>query len=293
MRSFCFNRILAGVVASLLTITFFYACTKNANDAAPTNEPDNQAITAASYQAAVSVIYDDFFGVALELGGQAALNETGRKANQDKLAAKLGGCLNYELDDRNVDSWPKTMLVDFKTGCADATGRVRAGTLQIIFSGYFYYPGSVIVVKPLTYTVNGVSVSGSATITNISVGNTARYTAVVTGGALKLDTVSLSYSSNYTLTRTGGELTTSDVSDDIFSIYGTDSLVLSTGIKASTVVKETEPVERAIECAWIGKGKSLVTVNGQTATVNFGNGICDDSATVDLGDKVKSIKLPQ
>lgn len=292
MRSFCFNRILAGVIVLLLTVTFFYACSKNTNDAAPTNDSDNKAISAASYQASVNVIYDDLFGVALEVGMRESLNETGRKAGTQPVS-KLSGCFDVLKDDIGNDSWPKTLLIDFKSGCADATGRLRAGTLQIIFSGYFYYPGSVIVVKPLTYTMNGVSVTGTATITNIGTSDVPKFTVAVAGGAVKLDTLNITYGSKNTLTQVEGLLTPSDVLDDIFSIYGTDSLSFSNGIKATTEVKESEPLQRGIECAWVGKGKALVTVNGQTASINYGNGICDDSATVELGDKIRGIKMPQ
>ena len=292
---FCFNRIFAGVIVLLMMATIFFACSKSATDTAKvdTNKSDNQTITAAADQAIVSGIYDDLFGIALEVGADASLNETGRKAHRAELAAKLGSCFSYDVDDVTVDQWPKTMLIKFGAGCADNTGRVRAGNIQVTYSGYFYYPGSVIVIKPLTYTVNGVVVTGTKTITNMSTANVYKYSSVVTGGTVKLDTVTVSFNSNTIITQTSGTATLGDVTDDIFSITGSDSLVYPLGIAASITVNDADALERKLECPWIGKGKALVTVNGVTATINYGNGICDDSATVDLGDKVKSIVLPK
>jgi hypothetical protein len=191
------------------------------------------------------------------------------------------------------DQWPKTVLVSFGAGCADNTGRVRAGNLQIIFSGFFYYPGSVITIKPLTYTVNGVKVTGIKTVTNIGTKDLAKYTSVVTGGTVTLDTITVNYSSNTTITQTDGFANLQDVTDDVFSITGTDSLSYPGGIGASIVVNAADALERRLECPWFGKGKALVTVNGVSATINYGNGICDDSATIDLGDKIKAIKMPK
>ncbi len=293
---FCFNRIFAGVIVLLLMVTLFFACTKSATDTADidTNKGDNATITAAADQAVVSGIYDDLFGIALEIGADAGYNETGRKAALDKLSAKLGiGCFNYDIDDVMNDQWPKTILLRFGAGCADNTGRVRAGNIQMIFSGYFFYPGSVITIKPLTYTVNGVKVTGTKTITNVSTGSLYKYTSVVTDGTVTLDSIMVSFISNTTLTQTSGTATLGDVTDDIFKITGTDSLVYPGGIGASIVVNEADALERQVECPWIGKGKALVTVNGVSATINYGNGICDDSATIDLGDKIKAIKLPK
>lgn len=292
---FCFNRIFAGVIVLLLMATLFFACTKSATDTAgvDTNKADNETITAAADQAIVSGIYDDLFGIALEIGAEAGLNQTGRKAQRSALAAKLGLCHPFDIDDVIKDQWPKTVLLKFGAGCADNTGRVRAGNIQMIFSGYFYYPGSVIIIKPLTYTVNGVKVTGTKTITNIGTNELYKYTAVVTDGTVTLDSITVNFSSNTTITQTSGTATLGDVSDDVFSITGTDSLSYPGGIGASIIVNEADALERRLECPWFGKGKALVTVNGVSATVNYGNGVCDDSATIDLGDKVKSIILPK
>lgn len=291
---FCFNRIFAGVVVLLLMATFFFACSKSTDTAkSDANKADNLAIDAAANQAIVSGIYDDLFGVALEVGASAGMNQpTGRRSNID-LAAKLGSCVKQELDDVTGDQWPKTMLIKFEGGCADETGRVRAGNIQVTYSNYFYYPGAEITIKPLTYTVNGIAVTGTKVIKNISTNSAYKYTSVITDGVLKLDTLTVMFKSNNTLTMTDGQATLPVVTDDVFSIYGTDSLFYSNGTIASVTVGESDALERRLACPWFGKGKALVSVNGVTANINYGNGVCDDSATIDLGDKIKSIILPK
>jgi len=274
--------------------TFFFACSKSTDTAkSDTNKADNLAINAAANQAVVSGIYDDLFGVALEVGAGAGMNQPNGRISDKNISAKLGSCVKQELDDVSADQWPKTMLIKFEGGCADETGRVRAGNIQVTYSNYFYYPNATITIKPLTYTVNGIAVTGTKIITNVSNNNVYKYTSVINDGVLKLDSITVMYKSNSTLTMTGGQATLPVVTDDVFSIYGTDSLYYSNGTIAAITVGEADALERRLSCPWFGKGKALVTVGGITANINYGNGICDDSATIDLGDKVKSIILPK
>src|SRR3954463_15370483 len=102
---FCFNRILAGVIALLLLATIFYACGKTTNDVAPSNNNDNQSIGAAANQAAVSGIYNDLFSVTAEVsaGSGSILDEAGRTAAKNELLAKLGGCFESGIDDVTFD----------------------------------------------------------------------------------------------------------------------------------------------------------------------------------------------
>jgi hypothetical protein len=294
MRSyFCFNRILAGVICLLLMATIFYACTKTTNDVAPSNNTDNQSLGAAADQASVSGIYDDLFNVAAEISISEGLSETGRKAVKSNLTDKLGQCFSAETDDVTIDHWPKTVTVDFGTGCADASGRTRSGIIKLTYTGYFRYPGATVTVTPVTYKVNGIYVGGSKLITNLSTNDVYKYSSQVIGGVLKLDTVVISYGSKITFTQAAGAGTTDNVSDDIYKISGSDTLTYPGGLVAITTVSDSSALERKFDCAWIGKGKAVVSVKSITATIDYGNGVCDDSATISIGDKVKSIGLPK
>lgn len=295
MRSyFCFNRILAGVVGLLLTATLFYACSKSTTDVTKANTSDNLTITAAGDQAVANSYFDDLFVIAQEVCQDAGYTQTGRKASPTtQMTSKLGACYSYTVDNVQTDSWPKTILVSFGTGCADADGRVRVGNIQITMTGYFYYTGSTITVKPLTYTVNGKSVTGTQTITNTSTNSVYKYLSVISGGAVVLDSTTVGFGGSGTYTQTAGTATLGSVSDDIFNYVGTDSLVYATGNAAYITVADSTYLERKLSCAYIGKGKATVTYNSLTATVDYGNGVCDDSVTIAVGDKVKTIALPK
>lgn len=296
MRSyFCFNRILAGVICLLLTVTLFYACSKNANDDPKTaNSNDNLTLAAAGDQAIVNSYFDDLFIVALEVAENSAYTQARaagvRKVQQGKVSSKLGTCFNYEVD---LTTWPRKLSVTFGTGCADANGRVRAGNLEISLSSYFYYTDAVIVIKPTTYTVNGISITGTQTIKNISTNDLYRYTSIVADGLVTLDSTTVKFGGSGTYTMVSGSETLDKVSDDVFSYIGMDSLVYADGKAAYITVTDSSALERKVSCAHITKGKSSVTFGDLKAIVDYGNGICDDSIVVTVGDKVKSVVLPK
>lgn len=297
MRSyFCFNRILAGVIALLLLATIFYACGKTTNDVAPSNNNDNQSIGAAANEAAVSGIYSDLFNVAVEISASMGLSETGRIAVQRNLTDRLGNCYTPDVDDVTIDRWPKVVTVDFGSGCPDASGRSRAGILKLTYTGYLKYPGATVTIEPVTYAVNGISIKGKKVITNMSSNELYKYGVKVTGGIIKLDTVSIGYSSNFTVIQTAGANTSEgvdDLMDDVYAFSGSDTLTYPGSLVAITNIGDSTALIRKMDCPYIGQGKAMLTLKSAAATINYGNGVCDDSAMISIGDKVKTIGLPK
>ncbi|WP_090100708.1 hypothetical protein [Chitinophaga sp. CF118] len=296
MRSyFCFNRILAGVIALLLIATIFFACTKNGSDAAPSNANDNLSISAAGNEATVSSVYNDLFSVVAEVSINMGLSETGRIAKNNQ-SGKLGYCYTPTADDMTIDHWPKVLTVDFGTGCPDVSGRSRAGILKLTYTGYFRYPGATVTVEPITYTVNGVKLTGTDLITNLSTNDVYKYSAEVKGGTIQIDTITISYGSKFTITQTAGAGTTEGddaTSDDVYTFTGSDALTYPDGNIATATISDSAALVRKFDCPYIGKGKVALTFKSVITTIDYGNGVCDDSVLVSIGDKVKNVALPK
>lgn len=293
MRSyFCFNRILAGVIALLLMATIFYACAKTTNDVAPSNGNDNQSLGAAASEAMVSGLYNDLFTVAMEVTAEQGYTEAGRTTAANKPSGKLGGCYIFEVDDYTKDRWPKVVTYTFAPGCADAAGRSRSGVLKLTYSGYLHYPGTTITIEPVGYTVNGVSITGTKVISNLSTNEVYKYNARVTGATIKLDTITMTYGSNFTFTQTAGLNSLANVYDDVYSVVGSDTVSFN-GNVAITTISDSSALIRKLDCPYIGQGKATLTLKSVSATIDYGNGVCDDSALVTIKDKVKTVKLPK
>lgn len=291
---FCFNRIFAVVIVLVAVATIFFACSKN-NEANPTtDENDNKALAAASYEAQVSTLYDDLFDVALQGGQSENLNSEARIAPQDRTNSKLGTCWVATLDDATPGKWPKKLTMDFSAynkPCVGADGRVRAGKVVLSISNYILLTGSTVTITLENYSVNGIKLEGTKVITNLSSANGFKYSTTVTGGKLTLDSLTFGYTCSKTITQTEGQATPLNTNDDFYSGTGTATLTYPAGATVTYTVKE--PLVKELACPWIGKGKAEVTFDQITATIDYGAGICDDTASISIGDKVKGVILPK
>jgi hypothetical protein len=274
-------------------VTIFYACGKTTNDVAPSNSNDNQSLGAAANEAVVSGLYNDLFTVAMEITTDQGYNEAGaRTAAGHTPGSKLGGCYKPEIDDITKDRFPKVVTITFDPGCPDAGGRSRSGVLKMTYSDYLRYPGATVTIEPVGYTVNGISITGTKVISNLSTNDVYKYNARVSGAVLKLDTINILYGSNFTFTQTEGLNSPKNVYDDVYSVVGSDTVTYNGNI-AITTISDSSALIRKLDCPYIGKGKAVVTLKSVVATVDYGNGACDDSALVSIGDKVKTVKLPK
>jgi hypothetical protein len=288
---FCFNRIFAVVIVLVAVATIFFACSKN-NDADPTtNENDNKVLAAAAYEAQVSTLYDDLFDVALEGSQVAGLASNTRLVPQETENLKLNGCYEETLNNATPGVWPKILTLDFGAGCTGADGRTRAGKVILTISNFILLPNATITITLDGYSVNGVGLKGTKEITNLASASGFSYKTKVTGGVISLDTLTFGYASEKTITQTEGAGTPLNTNDDFYSGTGTATLTYPSGAAVTYSVKE--PLVKELKCAWIGKGKADVTFEQVTATIDYGAGICDDSATVSIADKVKGVILPK
>lgn len=290
MKNFCFNRILAVVLVLVAVATIFFACSKSNDTADPkTDENDNKAIAAASYEAQVSALYDDLFDVALQGVEATGYQQSARLKPQDNVNAKIGTCWKDSIDDVSEGKWPKTIWMDFGTKCMGLDGRVRAGKVILTISDYILKPGSTIKITTENYSVDSIKLEGTKVITNTSSNGVFSYSTTITGGKLTLDSQTFGYTCSKVITRIAGESSPLKTDDDVYSGTGTATLTFPGGSVVTYTVKQ--PLVKEMKCAWIGKGTAEVTVDQATATIDYGAGLCDDSATVSIGDKVKGVIL--
>lgn len=193
------------------------------------------------------------------------------------------GCAIYTIDDTVPGKYPKTLTLDFGTGCTSADGILRKGKLIYLFSGPLLFPGSTASVTFNQYVVNGYGVQGSYIITNSSTPSTISLTTQVTNGIISYpDLSNYHYSSNRTYTMTAGASTPYNISDDVYAVSGNSAFSASNG--SSLVCSITTPLVKAVACRWVSAGVvSFVYDQSVNGTLDFGTGTCDNQATLKIG----------
>lgn len=200
-------------------------------------------------------------------------------------------CATYTISDSTPGHYPKTLTLDFGTGCTSIDGIKRTGKLIYAFSGPLFTSGTTVSVSFIQYTVNGYGIQGNYAITNNSTQSGISFTTLVTNGILTCpDATNFHYSHNKTYTETAGASTPFDISDDVYSITGNSAFSSSDG--SSLVLNVTTPLIRNFTCLNITQGVVAFVYNqGISGTIDFGDGTCDNTATLKVGTISRTVTL--
>ncbi len=214
----------------------------------------------------------------------------GRADGVDSFAA----CTIVTINPSDVSTYPKTVTLDFGTGCTSWYGVTRSGTITFVFSDHFKNPNANVTATFTNYKVAGYKLEGSYSVTNkSSLANGVMFTSSVTNGKVTYPdgTTWYSYSGNKTIKQTAG-LGSSNYNDYVFSITGSHSYASYTGKTLTDSV--TTVLVKQVACKNIVSGVVAFTYNGLVkGTLDYGNGTCDSLATINIGSFSKTIGLPR
>ena len=184
-------------------------------------------------------------------------------------------------------SFPNDITVDFGTeGCVGADGRVRKGKVLITISDNLTNEGAVRTVTLEDYYVNDIHLEGMRTLTNTGLNDDGNptFSRVVTDGAVTFtDGSNATWAGTHTIEQVGGAATLT-VLDNIFEINGNANGVNRQGKAWTSEI--TEPLTRRVPCRFVVSGIRSITVDGHTATLDYGFGLgagdCDRQALLTL-----------
>lgn len=197
-------------------------------------------------------------------------------------------------------TFPKTIVVDFGTGCTDITGKTRKGVLTTEITGWFRTPGTTVTTTPTGYSVNDYQIAGVRTVTNdgYNTNGNLEYTVQITGGTLTYPGgEEMTWESTRVREWLEGESTSyitdghAGVTDDVWSITGTASGVNSKGRAFTANI--TSPIIARADCRWITQGAFVISPDGlDDRGIDYGDGTCDGDVVVSIGDKTYDITIP-
>jgi hypothetical protein len=185
----------------------------------------------------------------------------------------------------------KKFKVDFGTGCVDANGNNRSGIIYIVAHRNTTNNEITAAITFDNYYINSHKIEGTINVSRVVVNSVPTFTRETNitiiqpsgGGTIHRE-------GSFNIEKIGGVSTPLDFTDDVFSIRGNALTTLPNGNVLHMEI--TEPLIRNIGCPVIVKGKKTITKNSQTFVLDYGNGTCDDMATLTLpGGTVVTIYL--
>jgi hypothetical protein len=198
----------------------------------------------------------------------------------------LGVCATVTKDSNKV-------TVDFGTSnCLCKDGRNRRGKILVTWTGGGYWiTGSVKTVTFDGYYVNDHHVEGTRSVTNNGANINGNMNWTINAQNMRITRTDGKYHEWNSLRNReliAGD--TAQILDDKYSITGSWSGDNSNGETYSITI--TNPIIRAVSCWWIQQGTVEIVRSGKPMiTLDYGNGTCDNEATITHNGKTKAIKL--
>jgi hypothetical protein len=277
-------------LAALITATCLLAvtaCKKNNNDA---DAVDN-AETARRMQQAAQVN----MGIISNFSNALNRQQQGTPRADGSLPGTPNGtntiCPSFTLAFDTSGGWGVNMGFDFGPGCpADiALGIIRKGKLTYkyfltnnlvssIGVKYEQYQHDVTLYNGWLSTSYQYTAQGNnwnLTANNLQVNNP------VTGNAL--------YQSNLNYKQQQGAGTPLNANDDVYHITGTSTT--TSNISGVSKFEVLTPLVNKLDCQYLVAGRVKITWGGQTGIIDYGNGACDNQATLEIGGQVFPITL--
>lgn len=263
------------LLAAAIILTTVTACKKE-NDSTPTDP----AVTSATQALRSQQLIATSFGIALR--GAAEADGFAEGGVDDR-------CGSITITPADPNAFPKVITVDFGTGCTDNDGKFKAGKVTLTFNK-IWEPNSEVSIQYDNYKEDGASLSGKFTLQNQSTANAGVFTFLAQDiKASDANGYTLAYDATQIFTQTAGHSTWWDGSDDVYDITGSINAVLTNGETVDWTIQT--PLVKANNCFWVSKGTGVLDINGLPATVDYGDGTCDNKATVTVNGQTYQITL--
>ncbi|MDF2448269.1 MAG: hypothetical protein K0R26_773 [Bacteroidota bacterium] len=279
------NRFLIGLLFSFILGAFLFSCKKKEKE-----EKDTDTGGAADQSLATSIA-NDMTNISDEAAKTYSISSFKTQDTKGLLAAS---CASLTVDTILA---AKTITVNFGvSNCVCNDGRTRRGSLIIAFTGKYRDSLTEISVTPVSYYVNDNQVTGTKTIVNKG-HNTSHHLVYEINANLQIVKANnggtISWQSVRQREWISGE-NTQQWNDDIYSITGSASGTTSNGNSFNSIISSPLIRKMSFGCRRHFTQGVLEHTPGGKATryIDFGNGTCDDQATVTINGNTYIITLP-
>lgn len=272
------------LMIAAMAILSFSACTK-------TETLDQTSVDLADDDAVSDAVFEDVFNSVDNADIILSGFQKGDESKSD-LAVLADSCPLITITHPSDAVWPKTVTIDYGTGCSGYYESTRSGKIIITVSGPRMVKGSKKTVTFDNYVINGIKVEGTKVIENLGYNNNQNmeFSVKLTGGKLTLpDGKTIQRTVEHKREITAG-LLTKNIWDDECLITGTASGVTINGKAYTNTITTALKWKRV--CKFIVSGVVKIEREGLVPVeINYGTGECDALATVTRGGESKEITL--
>jgi len=305
------NLITRLMTATLIISMVAISCKKEtSSDELSPQEEQQVAMASTQTEVESELVLDDVFNNVIGLDNEVGIAGVGifgqANLSGDLLTARPDSvrCFTVTRTQLNPPAlFPLKVIIDFGTGCTGRDGRVRSGKIITLYTGRLFLPGNSATTTFENHKIDSISIQGTHKITNTTGSTPGSNFTQFTIDAIdaKLTKPSGNYSkwnSHKVRTQVEGNGTPFISHDDMFRIDGhARGQVKHGGLIFNWKSEIVEPLFRKFLCRWVQKGvvktwrETLPSTSPWVAILNFGNGACDNQATLTINGVSQQITL--
>jgi hypothetical protein len=269
-------------LATIIALTFFTSsCQEDVESPGQLSEVD---ILAVENEAVAESAFEDVDDIAFE---SLLYFESGGRIAEDENSPIR--CAVKTHDKEN-----KTIVVDFGEGCIGKNGRERKGKIIITYTDRKFMPGAVHTMTFENFYVDGKLIEGTRTRTNISAGTDdyLRFSVVLENGKVTWeDGTFATREANWETSR----IRTPNPINDERIRTGNANGVNKEGLEYTVNITKAIVWKRACMASDRIKipveGIKVKITDGNTVTVDYGDGTCDNLVTITKDGVSETVEL--
>ena len=270
------QKLILGMLLSL----FMLSCSNN--DSNSTSD-----LSEAKVNAKIDVITDDVSKVVDDQFG-AQFGVSGKSS--ESITSFLPSCAVVTATVSET-TWTRTVVF---TNCTLPNGNVLDGTIIVSGSTNADLPSHTISYSFVNFHHNNILVEGNRTVTR-NLQSTATLATLHPVANMSID-MTVTFPNGNSYHRVGNRIremiegfdTQPIWQDNVFSITGSWTTTSTNGSQSSTI---TTPLISKMNCPNIVSGIVQIVRNNNTATLDYGNGDCDNQATLTINGTTTTITL--
>ena len=191
------------------------------------------------------------------------------------------------------EDFPKTITIDYTDGCSDRMGMEKTGVITIVMSDTIINAGAEYTVTFDNLSFGNRTISKTATITNEGTNDAGNW--VISFESLSTTTFERDGESYEIVRDFSGErewqagFLTPEVEDDILFVSGSGTITVNGEITFTKTIIEPLLIDRS--CRYPLSGIVEITRDGETMTIDYGDGECDNIAEVTKDGVTEQIEL--
>ncbi|MBK5278056.1 MAG: hypothetical protein JJE09_04245 [Bacteroidia bacterium] len=191
-------------------------------------------------------------------------------------------------------STPRGVItIDFKDGCTDPKGNIRKGKIIVTYDGRRFMLNSKIITTFNGYSVNGIKIEGTNTLTNLTANleSAPKFKTEVVGGKVTF-VDGKTATRDHVLTR---EWTRAqNPTQDSWKVEGSATGSNREGVSYQMEITKALVYKRSCVASKVFvavEGTKKFTSGDRTMTIDFGSGDCDNKVTVTVNGVSKEVEI--